>query len=71
MKKISLLILALIIFSCDKEESGTDCNCKKAKFITPGNSNGFFYINNLKIDCETGQPTQQVQQNAVFIGCEN
>ena len=71
MKKLLLLSAVLFILSCDKEDEKTDCNCKKAKFITSGNSNGFFYIDNLKIDCKTGQPIQQVQQNAVYVGCEN
>jgi hypothetical protein len=69
MKKI-LLLIALILFSCSKEDQ--DCNCM-GKFTTFGNQTGHFFVNNLPIDCETKSPTQEtlnnLPSNYIFLGC--
>lgn len=49
---IVLLTITLFILSgCDKED--TECNCN-AKFVAM--SGGFYYVDGLPIDCETGYP---------------
>lgn len=67
MKKILLIFgIAIILLSCTKEEDV--CKCE-GRFTLDGN--GSFYINNVKIDCETRQPlpNQGIQSNAFWQGC--
>ena len=71
MKKILLFIgiigLAVIFLSCDKEDE--NCNCE-AKYQSSG-SPGYFYIKNLPIDCETGQPLpNDLPETYYFVKCK-
>ena len=69
MKKILLIFLLIAINGCDKEDEGCTCYGKFTKF---GND-GYFYIPNLPIDCNTKRPLNPPPGNedAIFIGCEN
>ena len=66
------LILILLFVSCSQEENN-GCNCT-GKFTTPNGltSGNYFYIQNLPIDCNTGQilNSAPIQPNAIFLGCQ-
>jgi len=68
MKKVLILILIGFSFTyCEKEDE--DCTCY-AKYFVPG-KDGFFYVPNMPVDCETRYPLKQPgTPNAVFAGCE-
>lgn len=71
MKKLLLIFGIIILFlSCDKEDE--KCNCPKAKMTTFAYGTGYFYINNLPIDCKTGQPDYNwlKERNYIFVKCE-
>jgi len=68
MKKY--LILLVLFFSCSDDK---DCKCN-AKMTTFSVGTGYFYINNLPIDCNTGRPTSETMakfpSNYIFVNCE-
>jgi hypothetical protein len=71
MKKISIIILALLFISCSNDNDN-DCKCPKAKMKRFEVNSSYFYINNLPIDCKTQKPNEEwlLQNNYVYIKCE-
>ena len=68
MKKIILLALfVLSINSCDKDDDD-NCSCE-AKYLS-GSGDGYYYIPNNPIDCDTRQPTQTAG-GGFFVGCRD
>jgi len=78
MKKLILLIIAIIFISCETEQE--PCICNNAKYFVPriDNREGgpelglpYEYFSNIEIDCVTGKPTWKPTPNARFIKCED
>ena len=71
MKKLLLIVLALLFLSCEKDD--TNCNCK-AKMTTFEYNSGYFYISNLPVDCNTKKPTEETMNGLpdsyIFVKCE-
>lgn len=73
MKKLLLLsFLAISLSSCDKDDDKKeDCFCDAARFSIKG-QDGYFYVRNLQIDCDTRKPLNDLPGNpdAIYEGCE-
>ena len=66
MKKLIIILTALLFISCEKE---SDCECT-GKFKLAGQPN-YFYIEKLPIDCDTKQPLKKdFPANYYFSGCK-
>lgn len=68
MKKLILLSAAALFFSCDKDKA-EGCNCDGV-FTTLNGYPNTFTIQNVKINCETGQLEQEVQPQYIFLNCK-
>jgi hypothetical protein len=70
MKKY-LIILLVLFLGCSEDKKDCKCNAKMTTFEV---GTGYFYINNLPIDCNTGKPTSQTMakfpSNYIFVNCE-
>jgi len=67
MKTTILILLALFLISCDKDEVNCECNGKYKLFTFPTQ----YYYKKTIIDCNTGLPAYpQNQENSIFIKCE-
>ena len=72
MKKLLIIIgLTSLFLSCEKDDTD-GCTCKRAKMTLFSPTAGYFYINNLPINCKTGQPDfSQLPENYIFVNCED
>lgn len=66
MKKAILILAAILLTSCSKEDEVCKCT---GMFITEENPYDVFYIDNFEIDCEIIKPIKD-NPNGVFIGCK-
>jgi len=68
MKKIALLFLLFGLNGCEKEDESCTCYGQFAKI----GIDGYFYIPNLPIDCNTKRPLSPPPGNedAIFVGCK-
>ena len=68
MKKIALLFLLFSLNGCEKEDESCTCYGQFAKI----GIDGYFYIPNLPIDCNTKRPLSPPPGNedAIFVGCK-
>jgi hypothetical protein len=72
MKKLLLIIAIVVLFISCSNEDKNNCNCKRAKMTLFEPNAGYFYINNLPINCETGEPDySELPDNYIFVNCEN
>lgn len=71
MKKLVFILSLLLLTNCSKEEQ--ECSCEKAKFAYFNEtSSGYFYMRNVKLDCETGKPIKNNNTiGKIYIGCED
>jgi outer membrane protein assembly factor BamE (lipoprotein component of BamABCDE complex) len=68
MKKL-LLLFIFVVAGCSTDSN--ECICGKAKYAII-EQQGYFYVNNMPIDCKTGKPTKQIpNKNAFFVDCVN
>jgi hypothetical protein len=67
MKKIFLLITVLALSSCSKDDNDCKCTGQYANFDSPG----FFFVQNVPINCETKHPVNSLpnNENAIFVKC--
>lgn len=72
MKKLLLITLTVFTFVSCENENENDCVCKRAKMTLFSPTAGYFYINNLPIDCNTGEPNySELPENYIFVKCED
>jgi hypothetical protein len=68
MKKL-LLLFIFVVAGCSTDSE--ECICGKAKYAIIGQQ-GYFYVNNMPVDCKTGKPTKPIaNKNAFFVDCVN
>lgn len=65
MKKL-LLIFAIALVSCSKDDD--QCTCT-AKYTDANNIGHYYYVPNTPIDCQTRQPLKVINPNSFFCGC--
>lgn len=63
--KLFILISTLILVGCSAPE--TNCNCLKAEYISLDGTKAYDY--NVAIDCETGQPYDNINMGGYFTQC--
>ena len=72
MKKLLLLFAIFVLFVSCENDNDNECVCKRAKMTLFSPTAGYFYMNNLPIDCETGQPNySELPENYIFVNCED
>lgn len=63
--KIFILISTLILVGCSAPEA--NCNCPKAEYTSLDGTKAYDY--NVAIDCETGQPYDNINMGGYFTQC--
>lgn len=67
MKRIFLfLVLGAGLVSCTGED--LECNCKFGRFEA---EDGVYFVKNVKINCETGQPLNPSEHTGKYTNCED
>ena len=72
MKKLALIILAIALIGCSKDQV-EDCNCTMKVYVSDGETTQYYFVENVPSDCNgnvTVRPHNVASDHFPTMKCE-